>query len=102
MLANFAAAAVLAGVAVALVDLDLAVFSGEAGPAGAGVAALTRVGARGVVLARLVVGAVIQVWSSETGREQSESVQQTKLNLPDFFKVCRCFSWGKTGQLNKC
>lgn len=78
MLANFAAAAVLAGVAVALVGLDLAVLSGEARPAGAGVAALTRVGARGVVLARLVVGAVVQVWSSETGRGQSESVQQTR------------------------
>lgn len=62
----FAAAAVLAGVAVALVGFDLAVFASEAGPAGAGVAALTGVGARGLVLTRLVVGAVVQVWSEET------------------------------------
>lgn len=62
----FAAATVLAGVAVAFVDLNLAVFAGEAGPAGAGVAALTGVGARGSVLAGLVVGAVVQVWREET------------------------------------
>lgn len=60
-----AAAAVPAGVAVALVGLDLTVLAGEPGPAGAGVAALAGVGARGVVLAWLVVGAVVQVWSDE-------------------------------------
>lgn len=65
----FAAAAVLAGVPVALVDLDLAVFSGEAGSAGAGVAALTRVGAGGVVLTRFMVGAVIQVWIKRKTRK---------------------------------
>lgn len=58
---HLAAAAILAGVAVALVGLDLAVDAGEAGLAGAGVAALPRVGARGLVLARLVIGAVVQV-----------------------------------------
>lgn len=62
MLIYFAAAAVLAGVAVALVGLDLTVFAGEAELACAGVAALTSVGARGAVPARLVVGAVVQVW----------------------------------------
>ena len=64
----FAAAAVLARVAVALVGLDLAVLAGEPGPAGAGVAALAGVGARSAVLARLVVGAVVQVWSLENRR----------------------------------
>ena len=64
----FAAASVLAGVAVTLVGFDLAVLAGEAGSAGAGVAALAGVGARGFVLARLVVGAVVQVW-----RKQDES-----------------------------
>lgn len=72
-LTYFAAAAVLAGVAVALVGLDLTVLAGEAGPAGTGVAALARVGTRSIVLARLVVGAVVQVWSSETGREKQQS-----------------------------
>lgn len=42
---HFAAAAVPAGVAVALVGLDLAVDAGEPGLAGAGVAALPGVGA---------------------------------------------------------
>ena len=60
-MAYFAAAATLAGVAVALVGLDLTVLAGEPGSARAGVAALARVGARGFVLARLVVGAVVQV-----------------------------------------
>lgn len=59
----FAAAAVLAGVAFTLVGFVLAVCSGEPRPAGASVAALTGVGARGIILARLVVGAVVQVWS---------------------------------------
>lgn len=61
-LTHFAAAAVLAGVAVALVGLDFTVFASEPGLAGAGVAALAGVSARGVILARLVVGAVVQVW----------------------------------------
>lgn len=63
LVTHFAAATVPAGVAVALVGLDLAVFAGEAGPAGAGVAALTGVGAGSVVAAWLVVGAVVQIWS---------------------------------------
>lgn len=63
VLTHFAAAAVLAGVAVALVGLDLTVFASEPRLAGAGVAALAGVSARGVILARLVVGAVVQVWS---------------------------------------
>lgn len=62
-----AAATVLAGVAVALVGLNLAVFACEPRPAGAGIAALASVGARGVILARLVVGAVVQIWSLEAG-----------------------------------
>lgn len=66
LLTHFAAAAVLAGVAVTLVGLNLAVFAREAGPAGAGVAALASVGAGGVVLTWLVVGAVVQVCSSDT------------------------------------
>ena len=60
---HFAAATVLAGVAVALVGLDLAVFAGEPGSAGAGVAALAGVGAGSVIATRLVVGAVVQIWS---------------------------------------
>lgn len=60
-LTYFAAAAVLAGVAVALAGLHLTVLAGEAGPAGARVAALASIGARGIVLARLMVGAVVQV-----------------------------------------
>lgn len=60
-LAYLAAAAILAGVAVALVGLDLAVDAGEAGLARARVAALACVGARGLVLARLVIGAVVEV-----------------------------------------
>lgn len=59
--AHRAAAAISAGVAVAFVGLDLAVFPGEAGPAGAGVAALAGVGARGLVLTRPVIGAIVQV-----------------------------------------
>lgn len=71
LLTYVAAAAVPAGVAVALVDFDLAVFAGVAGPAGARIAALTGVGARGAVLARLVVGAVIQVCSEERRLQQT-------------------------------
>lgn len=44
-LTYFAAAAVLAGVAVALVGLDLTVYASEPRPASAGVAALACVGA---------------------------------------------------------
>lgn len=66
LLTHFAAAAVLAGVAVTLVGLNLAVFAREAGSAGAGVAALPSVGAGGIVLTWLVVGAVVKVCSSET------------------------------------
>lgn len=62
---DIAAAAVLAGVALALVGLDLAAGSRKAGPAGAGVAPLARVGAGGAVLARAVVGAVVEVLVAE-------------------------------------
>lgn len=62
-LTYFAASAVRAGVAVAFVGLGLAVLAGESGLAGAGVAALASVGARSTVLAWLVVGAVVQIWS---------------------------------------
>lgn len=60
-----AAASALAGVAVALVGLDLAAQPREAGPAAAGVAPLAGVGAGGAVLARPVVGAVVQVLVAE-------------------------------------
>lgn len=62
-LTYFAASAVRAGVAVAFIGLGLAVFASETGLTGAGVAALAGVGARSIVLARLVVGAVVQIWS---------------------------------------
>lgn len=64
----FAAAPILTGVAVALVGLNLAVFASESWPAGAGVAAFAGVGARGAILTRLVVGAVVQVWIGEQER----------------------------------
>lgn len=63
MLTHFAAATILTGVAVTLVDLDLTVFASKPRSAGAGVTALASVGARGIILAWLVVGAVVQVWS---------------------------------------
>ena len=69
-LTHRAAASVPAGGAVALVGLDLAVLAAEAGWAGARVAALARVGARGLVLTRPVVGAVVQVWGG--GRSTGE------------------------------
>lgn len=59
--AHFATSAVLAGVAVAFVGLNLAVFPGEAGSAGARITALASVGARGVILTRPVIGAIVQV-----------------------------------------
>lgn len=61
MLTHFATSAVLAGVAVALVGLNLAVLPCEAGSAGARVAALAGVGARGIVPTRPVIGAIVQV-----------------------------------------
>lgn len=60
-----AAASVFAGVAVALVGFQLTVGAAEAGPAGARVAALARVCARGAVGTRLVVGAVVEVLVTE-------------------------------------
>lgn len=57
----FAASTVLAGVAVAFVGLNLAVFPGEAGSAGACITALASVGARGVILTWPVIGAIVQV-----------------------------------------
>lgn len=56
---HVAAAAVFAGVAVASVGLSLTVDTSEPGLAGAGVAALSSVGARRVILARLVISAVV-------------------------------------------
>lgn len=63
--AYVAAASVLAGVAVALVGFQLTVGPAKAGPAGARVAALARVCARGAVGTRLVVGAVVEVLVTE-------------------------------------
>lgn len=62
---HIAASSVLAGVAVALVGLQLAVGAPIAGPAGAGVAALPRVGASGSIGAGLVISAVVQVLVAE-------------------------------------
>lgn len=62
-LTHFAAATILTGVTVTLVDFSLAVVASKPRSAGAGVAALASVGAWGIILAWLVVGAVIQVWS---------------------------------------
>lgn len=56
---HFAAAAVFAGVAVTLIGLSLAVYTSEPRLAGAGVTALSSVGARGIILARLVISAVV-------------------------------------------
>lgn len=56
---------VLAGVAVTLVGFQLTVGSSEAGSAGAGVAALARVGAGCTVGTGLVVGAVVEVLVTE-------------------------------------
>lgn len=58
-----AASPVATGTPGAFVDLDLAAGAREAGPAGAGVAALARVAASGSVQAGLVVGAVVEVWT---------------------------------------
>lgn len=62
---DVAAASVLAGVAAALVGLDLAAAPGKARPAGAGEAPLARVGAGGPILAGMVVGAVVEVLVAE-------------------------------------
>lgn len=62
---HVATSSILAGVAVTLVGLQLAVGAPEARPAGAGVAALARVGAGGPIGARLVVGAVVEVLVAE-------------------------------------
>lgn len=56
---HFAAATVFAGVAVALIGLGLTVYTSEPRLAGAGVTALSSVGARGIILARLVISAVV-------------------------------------------
>lgn len=53
------AAAVLARIAVTLVGLDFAPHPAEARLAGTGVAPLTRIGARGIVLAGLMIGAEV-------------------------------------------
>lgn len=57
-----AASSVAAGVSSTSVDLDLTAGPSEARPAGTGVAALTRVATSGSIHARLVVGAVVEVW----------------------------------------
>ncbi|TNN76674.1 hypothetical protein EYF80_013126 [Liparis tanakae] len=64
-LAVLAVEALRAGVAVALVGLQLTVGASIAGPAGAGVAALARVGAGGSVGTGLVVGAIVEVLVAE-------------------------------------
>jgi len=56
-----AASTVLARVGVALIDFNLTVGACVPGSARASVAPLAGVGARGTVLAGLVVGAVVQV-----------------------------------------
>lgn len=61
-----AASAVAAGVPSAFVDLDLTAGPSEAGPAGTGVAALARVATSGSIHARLVVGAVVEIWTDTT------------------------------------
>lgn len=58
---HFATSTVLAGVAVAFVGLNLAIFPGEAGLAGTRITALASVGARGVILTWPVIGAIVQV-----------------------------------------
>lgn len=63
--AYVAAASILARVAVALVGLDLAGFTTEAGLADAGVAALTGVGAGGIIHAGFVIGAEVQILIAE-------------------------------------
>ena len=64
-----AQASAQAGVAVALLHLALAVDAGEAGVAGARVAALARVHARPVP-AGFVVGAVVQIWPGKRSQKQ--------------------------------
>lgn len=59
--AHLAAAPVATGVAVTLAELQLAVHARVARAAGAGIAPLPAVGARRPVLARGVVGAVIEI-----------------------------------------
>lgn len=56
-----AASTILARVGVALIDFNLTVGACVPGSARTSVAPLTSVGARGTVLAGLVVGAVVQV-----------------------------------------
>lgn len=73
---HLTAAAVPARVAVALVGLQLAVDAGEAGLARAGVAALPGVGARGVVLARLVIGAVVQVCDGNNNAQRKRRTEK--------------------------
>lgn len=65
MLTHIAAASVLAGVAVTLVGLQLAVGTSKARPAVAGVAALACVGASGTIGAWLVVSTIVQVLVAE-------------------------------------
>ncbi len=65
MYTHIAAASVLAGVAVTLVGFQLTVGASEAGPAGAGVAALACVSAGCTVGAGLVIGAVVEVLVAE-------------------------------------
>lgn len=62
---HIATASIFAGVAVALVRFQLTVGTAKAGPAGAGVAALPGVCARGAVGTWLVVGAVVEVLVTE-------------------------------------
>lgn len=61
-----AASSIAAGVPSAFIDLGLTAGSSEARPAGTGVAALARVATSGSIHARLVVGAVVEIWMDTT------------------------------------
>lgn len=58
-------AAILAGVAVTLINLQLTVCASKSRPAGASVAALSSVGAGGAISAGFVIGTVVEVLVTE-------------------------------------
>ncbi len=60
-----ATATILAGVAVTLVNLQLTVCAPISWPAGAGIAALSGIGAGGAISTGFVVGAVVEVLVTE-------------------------------------
>lgn len=59
------AASVATGVAITLAELQLAVYASVARATGAGIAPLPAVGARGPILARGMVGAVVEILVTE-------------------------------------